>query len=550
MPQPHRSPRSRPARIPTPELVLIPGGDPNALPIKVAPMPDEWSVSWIRRMAERYEVSPNTFFNHLGYRRKIHSVYAIAGRLNINARDLADHFLLTEQERRQLAAVPPLSSATRTYARYYDASYGTARSARYCPLCLANDTAYWRASWTQPLMLCCPLHHVTLLNTCPGCHQLLMTGRTWATAPTPLWQCTERLPGRPGSGKHRPRCEHDLRTATTTPVNAATADAQNYLLDLADTSNTATRTVSGLQATRSQAFAAFVEILDNAVPSGTDILDPAADPAEVVEALPIAAAILHATNPAEASTIAHDNAILAPYDDTSPIFSRNQIRNRCHSPVLVAIQLTDWSDHLPKPDQLQFRTGHPIPRYPARLTKKLDIHSVLPELDPDHLTDIPYSSIPQSLWPQALPPELRYLTDTEFHHHALSMCLAKVGSTRTWGEITAGLQLPHSLSTSMSGFWRALDANDHWPLLRDTLDHLATQLLDQPPPINYARRRRLAHTITDAATPADLAAFTQDHAAACHRAGSSAPRDFFRLDEPAAWSPSMPASRSEESHNV
>lgn len=93
------------------------------------------------------------------------------------------------------------------------------------------------------------------------------------------------------------------------------------------------------------------------------------------------------------------------------------------------------------------------------------------------------------------------------------MCLAKIGSTRAWGEITAGLELPHSLSTSMGGFWSTLDANDHWPLLRATLDQLATQLLDQPPPIDYTRRRRLALTITDAAPNDDLAAFVGDHAA-------------------------------------
>lgn len=215
----------------------------------------------------------------------------------------------------------------------------------------------------------------------------------------------------------------------------------------------------------------------------------------------------------------------------------------------MAIQLTDWTDHLSKPDQLQFRTGHLIPWYPASITKNLSIERVLPELSLAHVRELPYSSIPQALWPEALPPELRYLTDTEFHHHALSICLAKVGSTRTWGEITAGLELPHGLSTSMSGFWHTLDTNNHWPLLRDTLVHLATQLLDQPPPIDYSRRRRLAHTITDAAKPADLAAFTQDHGAAQQAADAAALRDFFHLAEPAAWNPPTPTPLSEEDHH-
>nr|WP_307890283.1 TniQ family protein [Acidipropionibacterium jensenii] len=523
------------------------------LPIRVAPFPDEWATSWLRRLAWRYDIAPNKFFDQLGYRRKIYTVQAITTRLKTNVHGLADHLMLSELERAYLAAQPPLAQATRYYASEYGLIAGPTRSARFCPLCLAADPAYWRASWSQPLMLCCPEHHVALVNTCPGCHQILMTDRAWATAPIPLWQCTERLPGRPGSGKHRPRCDHDLRTAATIPVDDQTVEAQRYLLHLADTSDPGIHTVAGFRATRAQCFSAFVEILTDALPSGTDVLDPTTKPEEVLPALPVAAEILHAPNPHRAATIAHDNGILAPYGDTSPIFSKTQIRNRCHSPILVAIQLTDWADHLSKPDQLQFRTGHLVPRYPANITKNLSIERVLPELSLHDLQEIPYSSIPQALWPEALPPELRYLADTEFHHHAMSMCLAKVGSTRTWGEITAGLELPHSLSTSMNAFWRTLENNNHWPLLRSTLDHLATQLLDQPPPIDYSRRRRLAHTITDASTPADLVAFAQEHAAASHPADGAVLRDFFRLDEPAVWHPArmcrqqaLPCSHNDE----
>lgn len=536
MPQTRRSPRDQPRPVQGPDLVLIEAG-PDRLPIRVAPFPDEWVISWLRRLAWRYDAAPNKFFDQLGYRRKIQSLRTIARRLQHNAHGLADHLLLTDMERAYLSALPPLAQATTYYTKHYDLGSVTTYSARYCPLCLDEETPYWRAAWTQPLMLCCPTHHVALINTCPSCHQMLMSNRTWATTATPLTHCTERIPGRPGSGRTRPYCNHDLRTATTTAVNDTTVEAQHYLLHLADTTDPSHHTVAGFRATRAQCFAAFVEILTTATPTGTDVLDLATEPTDVLPALPAAAAVLQAPNPHAAARTAHDHGVLAPYDDASPIFSKTQIRNRCHSPVLVAIHLTDWADHLSKTDQLQFRTAHLIPHYPANLTKKLTIDSVLPELSLTNLQEIPYSSIPQALWPEALPPELRYLTHDAKHHHMLSMCLAKVGSTRKWGEITAGLELPHSLSTAMSGLWRILDNNNHWPLLRATLDQLATQLLDQPPPIDYTRRRRLAQTITDAATPAAVAGFTQEHARGQDIAGTEALHDFFRLDEPAAWSP-------------
>lgn len=190
-----------------------------------------------------------------------------------------------------------------------------------------------------------------------------------------------RTPPRPPRLRQTPPpCDHDLRTADTIPVDNQTVEAQRYLLHLADTSDPGIHTVAGFRATRAQCFSAFVEILTDALPSGTDVLDPATEPQDVLPALPVAAEILHAPNPHRAATIAHDNGILAPYGDTSPIFSKTQIRNRCHSPILVAIQLTDWADHLSKPDQLQFRTGHLVPRYPANITKNLSIERVLPEL--------------------------------------------------------------------------------------------------------------------------------------------------------------------------
>ena len=99
MPQPHRSPRKYLSGHHPPELVLIDGGEHEPLPIRVAPFPDEWATSWLRRLAWRYDIAPNKFFDQLGYRRKIHTVQAITTRLKTNAHGLADHLMLSELER-------------------------------------------------------------------------------------------------------------------------------------------------------------------------------------------------------------------------------------------------------------------------------------------------------------------------------------------------------------------------------------------------------------------------------------------------------------------
>ena len=69
------------------------------------------------------------------------------------------------------------------------------------------------------------------------------------------------------------------------------------------------------------------------------------------------------------------------------------------------------------------------------------------------------------------------------------MALAKIGSTRTWTEIAADLDLPPSTATNVGAVLHRIRRQGGWPAILTTLDTLASRLQAEPAPIDYAARR-------------------------------------------------------------
>lgn len=88
------------------------------------------------------------------------------------------------------------------------------------------------------------------------------------------------------------------------------------------------------------------------------------------------------------------------------------------------------------------------------------------------------------------------------------MALAKIGSTRTWAEIAADLELPPIIVTDSGAVLHRIERQGHWPTVLTMLDTLATRLQEEPAPIDYAARRRAGHDTASLRRALELAART------------------------------------------
>lgn len=77
----------------------------------------------------------------------------------------------------------------------------------------------------------------------------------------------------------------------------------------------------------------------------------------------------------------------------------------------------------------------------------------------------------------------------------LAVALAKVGSTRSWAELCADLDLPANRSATVDALRRDLTRAGIWPAVRDHLDRLMAGLQRHPAPIDYHARRALGHNL-------------------------------------------------------
>lgn len=216
----------------------VPSGyDLDTPPIHVAPDPAESPVSWLRRTAARYQISPRDVLREGGAVRQITSTQAPISRITSTHSSLLSKLGVTDDDRRALRALTPLGAALRAYTRLYQRPdhWQQTTTSRYCPTCLADPDPRWAKDWTNPLLAVCPTHGCFLLQHCPSCDAAPYASPTWLADPIELWRCTARTRRERSTGRQiRPWCGHDLRTAPTTAAPPDQARAQRLLLTCAD----------------------------------------------------------------------------------------------------------------------------------------------------------------------------------------------------------------------------------------------------------------------------------------------------------------------------
>lgn len=477
-----------------PTLRLIPAGfDLDDLPIHLPPQPDESTVSWMRRLAVRYDVPVRDLLHRVGARRAITSSRGVATRLRTYP-GMAARLGLTPEQITALVKIQPFAKATNAYAKASGHPMPARSQSRYCPQCLAGPNPWWPDHWQSPLSWICPIHHIYLLNGCPGCGQRPLAKFGWIGRVIELHLCPSQLPTADRSGRRRLRtwCDADLTKAPTHTAPAAAVAAQQLLHDWTHGPATAAVTVAGLEVSHRIAFHALVELID-AASFGLDLLDLAVDPAEVGPGMADAAPVLTAP---DLETAAGHATMLAYDGGHAPITPNRRRKVHRYSPVLAAIQLAGVRDHLAPTDQLMFRTAQRAPRYPA--ARNDDPAQVRRLRLPEHQPRLPEPDpawIPQSIWPLTVPEPLLGCPDPTLRNTLLALALAKIGSPDSWVTLCRQLELPESHANRIGNYLRTAQARGTWPAIHASLDSLITLLQRKPPPVDYEHRRTIGQDI-------------------------------------------------------
>lgn len=506
--QPNSAPASPdPLQGPRPRPRVIPGGyDLDTPPIHITPIPGETAISWLRRAALRYQISPRNVLRAGGATRQIASTRAATTRILSPRNTFTTRLGLSAEERKTLRGRTELGQALHSYARVYQHpdAWSSGTASRFCPACLAAEIPTWDKDWTNPLLAVCPDHDLLLLDRCPACQAAPYASPAWLSEPFEQWRCTARTNALPGSGRRvRPWCRHDLRTAPAAAATGEQARAQWLLLDLARDLDEEVE-LCGITVTRQIGFDAMVELLSAALHDrGTRFLDLSELSREIAAGLADTLTVLEATDPNEAGERLQQ--LVLPTDPQAPITVRAASMPPVKNPLLGALQLGHHREHLTSTSQLVFRTGaahpqYPLPRQAPGAERR---HLLLPEhRPPSHTLDVVH--IPQVIWAGSV----RGLDDSDPIASAeISLLLAHLGTPRPWSHLTLELGLPRNFHSALARRIRTRRTRGTWATLLTRLEELLGALQTHPPWPHYRHRRILADSLPllqQALTTADL----------------------------------------------
>lgn len=474
----------------------VPAGyDLDPLPIKVPVGDGESAVSWLRRVSWRYDMPARTLMRDAGTPKALTGTSKVAPRLH-NNHQLLERLGLPADDVARLLASTPLTAATTNYLKAFHRTTPPARPwSRYCPTCLTGPDPYWRQDWQSPLLAICPTHDTYLHQACPSCLQRPQQDPAWLSRPIELWRCPAALVTfvrSPAGRQRRPWCTRDLRTAELIEAPPDEVAAQHLLLDWANAPITAS-TACGVTITGRIGFDAFLDLVDAATRGAP--FDLGHQPIDVGARLAEAADVLNQPTLDKAAPAA--SRLLSFSGPHAPLGPPSRFAATSYNPLLAAVQVHGVRDQLGPADQLMFRTGHREPRYPATLTPRDRRRLRLPNHQP-HRAEPDGTRLPQLIWPDLLPDLLADrppCRNALVRRAVLAMALAKVGSTRTWTEIAADLDLPAAMATNVGAVLYRLRRQGRWSATLMTLDVLASRLQAEPAPVDYAARRHAAHDV-------------------------------------------------------
>lgn len=366
---------------------------------------------------------------------------------------------------------------------------------RYCPLCLRDSGGRWQLWWRLIWAFGCPRHHCLLEDYCPACGRWPRVGLTpTGRVPAPGY-CSATLT----SGGHSLSvCGADL---TTSHVQRFTRGhslitAQQRLLDCLSRGTVSGGIYGCQQHAATQLFADMAavagRILRYARPEDIRGHIPAdlhslhqqfaeRDGGKVLTRLAhsmtaasTAIAAVAALNVLDSPNIAIAGArlrwLVTPAPSRWMDVDASQFgRGKTVSDALRGVQLSALEPNLGPTDQLRYRCGSPLPRFPATTTR--------------------HRHVPAMLWPSVM---LRFAVsenNTELAE-ALAVAVLVVGTRITLAQAASVLGTAIT-AASVSRILQALNADSRWPGIRLSLIRIADILDAHGCPIDYHARREL-----------------------------------------------------------
>ncbi|MEJ5946998.1 TniQ family protein [Pseudokineococcus basanitobsidens] len=450
------------------------------------PAEGEQVTSWLVRTGHRYDLSPQQLLAAMGVPTTLTRIATVEEHVGRNRDVIAAHFGLRGLALGARGDVLAycLNSLLGTYRYLYldhRTHIITAKGSRYCPMCLADNGGAWLERWRSPLYPVCFEHDVLLERHCPTCGRPPWSTGGWMVRTRESWSCTEAAPGERPRRARTFSCGEDLRTAPTrsaTPQQLETARLIESLALSAVRDADESLEVAGVSSDRLDYFTALLELLDERNHGERTVFEVSGDPEVVIEGLGVALRVLDAPDVTSCAAVADSYGLLDPNGSHTPI--AGDTRGRARHPLLGAIRLLSVAEHLSPAAQLTFRTGRLRPRYPV--SDRRPRHPAEPVAE-----QIPLAWIPQQLWPGVLAP---HIADEDYKARACAaMFLARLGTPRPWQLIAVDLGLPRSFAAYPPALLRRLRATGTWPDFLRSLETLADQLIESPPPIDYSERR-------------------------------------------------------------
>ncbi|CDO30883.1 TniQ family protein [Mycolicibacterium porcinum] len=195
----------------------------RTLPLRVPPLPSESLESWLETLAHRYRAQWGDLLDAVAHVDSARRGYRLtvcptdAEVMSIATATGADPDAVRAMTLAHFADRAVAIDAASGLTGYFP--WGIVTGSRFCPKCLADTEGRWQLSWRLGWSFICLRHRCLLVDRCPGCHNvqrlLPLYGRN---IPQPGLCATILHP--PGSRKSR-RCATALADIPTAPMRTS-----------------------------------------------------------------------------------------------------------------------------------------------------------------------------------------------------------------------------------------------------------------------------------------------------------------------------------------
>jgi len=474
------------------------------LPYVVTPRPGEALDSWIEAYARELVVTARDFLAFIGLPRAYPERMTV--KLLPEERDILARHTGVSPKRLRTMTLKPLDGVTVTLRH---TTRGLAspphwrrhKGSRFCPPCLAESGGRWQLAWRSPWAFVCLRHHVLLVDDCPaGGHRPHPAGRHPAGV-TSAGRCTmaRDLPGT--SSLARYPCGADLTSAQPEqiPASGLIVTAQHSIdravhratkrgadqQELDEVFYLAWRSLATLHDQDEPVPPAVTRVLaelGGRVPAPLTGLSNE-DAHHVAVGTALARIMRDAAHPDSDTVLAWvARSYLHKEGQTQLQDKLRPWRQACSAPVTArALRVIDT--RLRPMDRLRYATPTRTPSPPSAPTELIENRAAM---------------VPTTLWPSWSMRLMPHATGgplgtktAEFRAALSGLLLMPRSASRTYSDALAflGNPVPGSFVRSIT---TRLDKQHLSPLL-SALCQLADALDTHGSPIDYRRRRELAH---------------------------------------------------------